>query len=59
MLRPAGRIDQGSGRRVDAKIVINRGDDFLHVDRPFFGEFAKAIGGPDGLPHPHAAAGQG
>ena len=43
---------------VDAQVVVERGEDFLEVDRAVLGLGAQAIGRADDLAGAHAAAGQ-
>ena len=57
-LRSACRVDDGRRGDIDPEVVIEGGDDFLHVDRSFFGIFAESVGRADRLAGSHAAAGE-
>ena len=50
----------GDGRRagIDAQVVVDRGDDFLHVNRAIECVLAESVGRSDGLTCSHAASGQ-
>src|SRR5262245_23566507 len=58
ILRPASGVDQADGIRVDAQVVIKRGEYLLEMDGPLARLLAQAVGCAD---HPagfHAAAGE-
>lgn len=57
-LRSACGIDDGGRSDVDPEVVIEGGDDFLHMDRSFLGIFTEAVGRADGLAGSHTAAGE-
>src|SRR5579871_2190977 len=56
VLRPAGRISDGSCFRIDAEVAIKRGNNFAERHRAIAGVFAEAIRGADYLPRFHAAS---
>lgn len=43
VLRSAAWVHNGCGHRVDAKVVVDRGQNFLHVNRSFNDVFAKLV----------------
>src|SRR5207247_11011535 len=58
ILRPAGEVADGRAMQIDAKGVIERGEDFLEGDGAVFGVFGVASGGADSLAGAQAAAGE-
>lgn len=57
-LWPARGVGNGGGAGIDPEVVIERRNDFLHVNRTFDWVFAQAIGGANGLSSSNAATGQ-
>jgi hypothetical protein len=49
ILRSAGWVNQGGCGSVNSKIVVQGGDNLLHMYGTFNGMFAKPIGGSDRL----------
>src|SRR5207248_10760095 len=55
--RPAGAVRDGGGR-VEAEVVIKRGEDVLEGDGPVLRDLAQPVGLADDLAGPQPAAGQ-
>jgi hypothetical protein len=49
ILRSSSRVDDLGDLGVDAQVVVERGDDLLHVDGSILGMLAEAVGRADGL----------
>src|SRR4051812_35785343 len=58
VLRAAGRVNECRRAHVDAKVVIERGDDFLEMAWAVLGILAEAIRAADRLARAHATAGE-
>ena len=58
VLRAACRVGDSRRAGVDAEVLVDRRDDFLHVNRAVEGVLAESVSGADGLAGSHAAAGQ-